>query len=107
MKIENSPVVNPILSWRESNQRYKYLGDTGTIISLTQIETPVAGFESQTPYYVAIIKLTKDIQVTGQLVESIQGTPVIGDCVIGVLRRIGQAKPEEIIEYGVKWKVIK
>lgn len=98
-------MVNPIQSWRESPARYRNLGKTGIIISLTQIETPVVGFEKQTPYYVAIITLSAGEQVTGQLVEG-PVKPKIGDRVLGVLRRVGQANPEEIIEYGVKWRVI-
>lgn len=99
-------MTNPIQSWRESRSRYQYLNRKGTIVSLTQIDTPVAGFENHTPYYVAIIKLAKGVQVTGTLVEGVI-EPKIGGTVVGVLRRTCQPAPDEIVEYTVKWKVIK
>ena len=99
-------MINTIQSWRESSRRYQNLGKTGKIISLTFVQTAVTGFSSWLPYYVAIIKLDKGEKVTGQLVDAARPEPKINDRVIGVLRRTREPGKEEIIEYGVKWKLI-
>jgi uncharacterized OB-fold protein len=93
---------NPIRKWR-TKAKYQHLGKTGKIVSFTKVNNPPAGF-GNLPYYVGVIKIAKE-QITSQLV--VEGEkPAIGKQVKGILRIIGQAKNEEIINYGVKFKVI-
>jgi len=94
---------NPIRKWR-TKDKYQYLGKTGKIVSFTKVNNPPAGF-GNLPYYVGVIKIVKE-QITGQLV--IEGEkPKIGKKVKGILRIIGDAKNEEIINYGIKFLVLK
>jgi uncharacterized OB-fold protein len=97
-------MTSPIQIWREAKNRYQYLGKIGRILSLTKIQTPLAGFEKSLPYYAAIIELAEGKKITGQLIENSK-EPKMGSQVIGVLRRLKNPDEKGIIEYGVKWKI--
>lgn len=99
-------MTNPIQVWREAKNRYQYLGKTGKIAAFTRIQTPVQGFETCLPYFAAVIKLSGGRQITGQLVKE-ASEPKVGRRVVGILRRLRQAGGNEVMEYGVKWKIIK
>ena len=116
--------------WRESKERYKNLDKRGKVVSWTKIIEPPVGWQGQ--YYVAIIELldkkvpihsgsshlarnSRDDKLAlkslaslpktvGQLIESKKIKT--GDVVVGVLRKLGEAESNEVIEYGVKWKKI-
>jgi len=94
---------NPIRKWRNKN-KYQYLGKQGEIVSFTKVNNPPLNF-GRLPYYIGIIKFPGGGQITGQLVLEGQ-EPAIGKKAEGVLRIIGQAKDEEIINYGVKFKLV-
>ncbi len=98
---------SPVKIWRESQKKYHHLGKRGKIISFTQIQTPVKGFEKYLPYFSAIIELEDGQKVTGQLVVASCQLPVAsGDKVVGILRRLKEPDKKGVIEYGVKWKVL-
>lgn len=95
---------SPIAAWRSKRKEYQFLGKTGKMISFTRIFDPPEGF-GKLPYFVAVVELKNGQRRTGQLV--LEGKePKIGARVEGVVRRIGQPGPEEIIRYGIKFKVI-
>lgn len=107
-------MTSPVRIWRESETRYQYLGKTGKILSLTKIQTPVAGFEKYLPYFVAVIQLEDGKKITGQIVVQ-SSTPKggqakfkvqSGDKVVGVLRRLKESSEKGLIEYGVKWRIV-
>jgi len=80
--------------WRERKGRYKYLGQTGRVVSWSRIMTG--------NYWVVMVEFGKKDRTVGQLVG--KKKPKIGDKVIGVVRRLRQPGKEEVIEYGVKFK---
>ena len=88
--------------WRGKEKRLKNLGKTGKVVSWTKILESPEGFEDK-PYYVVMVEV-KDKKAVGQMVEGRE--PKVGDKVVGVLRRLGEAKRDEVIEYGVKWKKV-
>ena len=95
---------SPIISWRENKKNYQFLGKTGKVSSFTQILNPPEGF-GKLPYWVAIVQLNHGKKLVAQLV--LDGKkPKIGVRVKAVLRIIGQPEKEEIINYGVKFKLI-
>lgn len=96
-------INNPIINWRNQQNRYQNLGKTGTIISFTKVYQPPRNF-GKLPYYIGVIEL-KNKRVTAQLVIE-NKLPKIGDKVKAVLRIIGQPSKEGIINYGVKFKVL-
>ncbi len=95
---------NPILNWRQQKQKYQLLGKQGRIVSFTKITNPPQGF-GLLPYHVAIVDFGKQGKQTGQLV--LEGKiPVRGGRVRAVLRIIGRQDSKELINYGVKFKLI-
>ena len=95
---------SPIAVWRSKRKDYQFLGEIGKIISLTRIFDPPEGF-GKLPYFVAVVEFKKGRRRAGQLV--LEGKePKIGARVKGVIRRVGQPGPEEVVRYGVKFKVI-
>jgi len=93
---------SPISNWRDK-EKYKYLGKTGKIVGFTKINNPPKGF-GKVPYYVGIIEMRGGKKLTAQLV--LEGKkPEIGGKARGIIRRIGIPDKEEIINYGVKFKI--
>ena len=88
--------------WREKEERYSHLDKIGKVVSWTKIESPPKGFGDKA-YGVAMVEFLDKSRVVGELVDK---TIKTGDKVCGVLRKIGKAKRDEVIEYGVKWKKI-
>ena len=86
--------------WRNQKTNYRNLGKTGVVISKTRIIEAPSGFVG--PYWVVMVKLDKNHRVVGQWAD--EAEPKIGMKTVGVLRRIGEAEPSEVLEYGVKWK---
>ena len=86
--------------WRERKERYKNLGKTGRVVSWTKIIEAPDGWQGQ--YYGVIVELDDKLKVMGQMADCKKIR--VGDKVIGVLRRLGEARENEVIEYGVKWK---
>ena len=95
---------SPISAWRKTKTTYRYLGKKGLIVSFTKVINPPAGF-GRLPYWVGIIEFPDGERQTSQLV--LEGKePKVGGKVIGIVRKIGQVGKEEIINYGVKFKLL-
>ena len=86
--------------WRNQKTNYQNLGKTGVVISKTRIIEAPGGFVG--PYWVVMVKLPKNNRAVGQWAD--EAEPKIDMKAIGVLRRLGEAEPGGVIEYGVKWK---
>lgn len=94
--------TNPIADWRQNKTKYTLLGKKGTLLSCTRVVNPPAG-QGTHPFWVGVARFGKT-RVTAPLI--IEGQePRIGSGVIGVVRRFGEAGPEEHLTYGVKLKV--
>lgn len=85
--------------WRHQLNNYRFLGQTGKVVSKTRIIEAPLGFKG--PYWVVLVDVAKKTRLVGQWADI--GEPKIGMPVIGVLRRIGETGKAEAIEYGVKW----
>ena len=95
---------SPIAIWRTKQENSRFLGKKGKIVSFSKVFNPPEGFGKQ-PFYSAVVELQPGKRKTGQLV--LEGKkPRIGAKVIAVIRRISQPNLEEIIDYGIKFKVI-
>lgn len=99
-------MLSPVKIWRNQKKVRQLLNLEGTIVSFTKVHVPPAGFEPQTPYVVAIVKLNKGISYTAQLVDLKEEHLFIGQKVKTVLRRTKEAGEEGVIPYGVKFKPI-
>lgn len=76
----------------------------GEIESFTIIRVAPKGFESMTPYAVAIIKLEEGARISGQLVDDIENVE-IGKKVKPVFRRLSEDGLEGVIHYGMKFEI--
>lgn len=101
---------SPVTVWRSHKKLSAYLNKVGKLLVWTKIFVAPGGFEHQVPYLVGIIQFDPSTS-SGQ----VERLPLqIVDCeeeylkpnqkVITVIRKIGKAKSEDVIEYGIKVK---
>jgi uncharacterized OB-fold protein len=77
----------------------------GKIYSFTEVFVSPAGFENETPYFLAIIELENGAKVLSQIVDSEKEKVKIGATVKKVFRKIADTDEEGAIAYGYKFKV--
>jgi len=94
---------NTIAIWRKTKELHKYLGLKGKVVVWTEIFVPPAGYEKQVPYFVGIIEFPDGKRKTLQIVGCGEELKP-GQEVELVVRRIGKAGAEDVIEYGIKAK---
>lgn len=75
----------------------------GEIYSFTQVTDAPFGFDEQTPYYLAIVKLDEGAMITAQLTD-LESEPEIGMRVEMVTRKIRAEGPQGMIVYGYKFR---
>lgn len=96
---------SPVTIWRDHKNLHNYLNKIGRVIVWTKILVPPTGFEHEAPYLVGIIQLS-DEKLPLQIVDCDEKDLKPQRQVITVIRKIGKAKSEDVIEYGVKVKPI-
>jgi len=79
---------------------------TGRIVSWTEVFTGPAGFEHETPYFLAIVELDNKAKLLTQIVDSEREQVKIGARVEKVFRKISDIDPEGPIAYGYKFKIV-
>jgi len=79
---------------------------SGKIVSWTEICVGPAGFETETPYFIALIELENKARVLSQVVDSEREKIKIGTKVKKVFRKISDIDPKGPIAYGYKFKVV-
>jgi uncharacterized OB-fold protein len=79
------------------------LGGKGEVYSYTIVTDPPAGFEEQTPYVLALVKLDEGPLVTAQLTD-LAGPVEIGLRVEMVTRKLRTEGPQGVIIYGYKFR---
>lgn len=82
---------------------YSFSG-LGEVYSYTTVYDPPAGFETQTPYMIALIKLKEGPMVTAQLTDVDFTDVAIGMPVEMVTRKLRTDGPEGMIVYGYKFR---
>lgn len=97
-------MFSPVKIWRSQRKIQKLLGLTGNVISFTRVFVPPAGFESQAPYIVAVVKFDNGKRYTAQLVDWDIRHLVSGQKVKAILRRTRDPGEEGVIPYGIKFK---
>ncbi len=83
----------------------KTMPETGKIVSFTQVHVPPAGFEHETPYFMAIVELQNGVKILSQIVDSDAEQVKIGAAVKMVFRKVMEDDEEGAIAYGYKFKV--
>lgn len=80
---------------------FKFSGK-GSIVSFSEIRNPLYGFEKQTPYTIAIVKLEEGPMLTTQIVDF--DKIEIGTKVESCLRVMHTEGHSGMIQYGTKFK---
>lgn len=83
-------------------ERYTFAG-TGEIYSYTVVQEVPSGYEEQSPYYLALVKLDEGTIVTAQLTD-VDGEIHIGDRVEMVTRKLTTEGSKGMIVYGYKFR---
>lgn len=96
---------SPVIIWREHKKLNAYLNRVGRLVVWTKIFVAPSGFEHQVPYLVGIVQFD-DERLPLQIVDCDEKTLKPNQKVKIVIRKIGKAKSEDVIEYGVKVKPI-
>ena len=95
----------PASIWRQHKKLHNYLNKVGRLLVWTKIFVAPSGFEHQTPYLVGIIQFNGE-KMPLQIVDCEEKDLKVNMKVITVIRKIGKAKSEDVIEYGLKVKPI-
>ena len=99
-------MISPVKIWRNQKKIQKLLEQEGEIVTYTTVFVPPAGFESQAPYVVVVVKLDQKKKITAQLVDWEEKQLHIGQKVRTILRRTTDPGEEGVIPYGIKVKPI-
>ena len=100
-----SRVIDPSVG-RKSKLSPKEMPREGKILSWTEVFSGPAGFENETPYYLAIVELTNGVRLLTQIVDSEASKVKIGAKARKMFRKISDTDAEGAIAYGYKFKVI-
>lgn len=92
--------------WRQHKTLRNYLNKRGKLLVWTKILIAPQGFEHQVPYLVGIVQFTDGGKMPIQIVDCKEDNLKPNQRVQVVIRKIGKAKSEDVIEYGVKVKPI-
>ncbi len=88
-----------------SHVRGDHTVTSGRIYSYTLVQEPPEGFESQAPFYLALVELDDGQLVTAQLTD-IDGSVQIGDRVEMVTRKLTTDGSQGMIVYGYKFRPV-
>ena len=85
-------------------EKFTFSG-SGTIYSFTTVTDPPAGYEEQTPYVLALVKLDEGPLLTAQITDiAPDEPPAIGDSVEMVTRKLTTEGERGVILYGYKFR---
>ena len=97
---------SPSQIWRSHKKLNTYLGKTGKLLVWTKILVAPLGFEHQVPYLAGIVEFLDKLRMPVQIVDCNEKDLKPNQKVEVVIRKIGKAKSEDVIEYGVKVKPV-
>lgn len=85
----------------------KEMPKEGKIMTYTQLHEPLPGFETQAPFYLAVVRLDNGARVLSQLVDSPDESVKTGARVRATVRRAKVDGDSGQILYGYKFVVIR
>lgn len=94
---------SPVTIWRQHKKLSSYLNKVGKLLVWTKVFVAPEGFEHQTPYLVGIVQFEAE-RLPLQIVDCEEEKLKINQKMKIVIRKIGKAKSEDVIEYGLKVK---
>ncbi len=87
----------------ELGERFTFSG-TGEVYSYTTVQEAPEGFEHQSPYVIALVKLDEGPLITAQLTDLDGDSVAIGDRVEMVTRKLTTEGTRGVIIYGYKFR---
>ena len=99
-------MISPVKIWRRQEDIRKLLGKKGVVISWTKILVPGTHFKSFAPYYVALVELENGERIAAPIVDAGENEVQIGSRVQTTLRKVRQTTEEDVIAYGIKFKLL-
>lgn len=97
---------SPVTVWRHHKNIKNYLGKHGKIIVWTKVFVAPAGYEHEAPYFVAIVEFAGGKRMPLQIVDYEGKELQVNQKITTVVRRLGKVKLDEVIEYGIKAKLV-
>ncbi len=92
---------------RKGRLTNKKMPRKGKIVSFSEVFVGPAGFEHETPYFIALIELENKVRLLSQLADSGKGNVKIGAKVEKVFRKVSDTSEKGAIAYGYKFRVVK
>ncbi len=89
----------------QSRERVAFAG-TGEVFSYTVVQDPPAGYEDQSPYVLALVRLDEGPFITAQLTDLGDEPVAIGDRVEMVTRKLTAEGADGVIVYGYKFRKV-
>ncbi len=83
------------------------LSGHGTVVSYTVVHDAPKGFETTTPYVLAIVELEEGARLTAQIIDCAPDEIGIGMPVSSTFRRLGQEGQSGILYYGYKFRPVR
>lgn len=99
-------MISPVKIWRRQKEVRKILGKEGKIVTFTKIFIAGSDFKKYAPYFVVLVKLDDGERSMAQLVDYTDVKVKIGARVKAILRKVREVSSEDVIAYGVKFKLI-
>ncbi len=98
-------MISPVKVWRRQKEIKKILGKVGRIITWTKIYVASDEFKNGAPYAVILVELDHGDKIVGQLVDYEEKDLRMGTKVYSTLRKTKEGTKEDIIAYGIKFRV--
>lgn len=83
------------------------LSGRGVVEAVTLVHSPPSGFEIQSPYTLALVRLAEGPRITAQVTDAKPGDVTVGTPVRAVFRRINEEGEAGVVQYGYKFVVAK
>src|SRR5262245_50561490 len=99
VRFPSEPIIDAADLWETQS-----LSGAGRIYSFSVVRQPPAGYEDQTPYILALVRLAEGPLITAQLTDCDAESVAIGMPVEMVTRRLRDLGPEGLIVYGYKFR---
>jgi uncharacterized OB-fold protein len=86
-------------------ERFAFAG-TGEVYSYTVVQEAPEGYDDQSPYVLALVKLDEGPVITAQITDLDDQSIAIGDRVEMVTRKLTTEGPRGVIVYGYKFRKV-
>jgi len=98
-------MLSPVKLWRRQKEIRSILGKKGKVVTATTVFVPTPEFKKYAPYTVVLVDFGHGIKAFGQLADTHDDCRT-GTRVVAVLRKTKEVMQEDVIAYGIKFRII-